>query len=44
MIRCPLFFGGHFMHQSTALQKAHGNSRLLFTVSLCVLWKSYVAL
>ncbi len=29
MIRCPLFFGGHFMHQSTPLQKAHGNSRLV---------------
>jgi hypothetical protein len=30
MIWCPPIFGGHFMHQSTALQKAHRNSRLPF--------------
>lgn len=28
MIWCPPVFGGHFMHQSTALQKVHRNSRL----------------
>jgi RNA-directed DNA polymerase len=28
MIWCPPIFGGHFMHQSTALQKVHRNSRL----------------
>jgi len=28
MIWCPPLFGGHFMHQSTALQKVHRNSRL----------------
>lgn len=28
MIWCPPVFGGHFMHQSTVLQKVHRNSRL----------------
>ncbi len=34
MIWCPPVFGGHFMHQSTVLQKVHRNSRLHFFVEL----------
>ncbi len=43
MIRCPPVFGGHFMHQSTPLQKVCRNSRLQMKHLRSPYWQFHAA-